>query len=170
MKADFTLTYVERLESYLEIVKSTMPGFFPRWILFMLVGLVSGALLISEGLSLGPFGNGYWYILIGSLNAIMFTVITYKNLNLKRAYNTQIKDRGDWKYSIETDGRTIGVKTEKSESWYDKSDLDVVADMKRYLLIRSIYGNSIVLPKHKTDEAFLSSVKEALGAREIHNA
>jgi hypothetical protein len=169
MKQYFEITYAERLESYLEIVKATMPGFFVRWIAFMLIGLIAGSMLILNGLNKGLFGEGYWYVLLGAINAISFSIMAYKNINLKRNYNSQISDKNEWKYEIEiTDGILI-VRTDKSESRYVRNDIEFIKEMKKYIQIKSIYGSSIVLPKTKIEDAFINKLKELISNKEMPN-
>ena len=169
MKTAFSITYAERLESYYEIVKYTMPGFFVRWVLFMIVGLTSGALLIEYGLRIGIFGNGYWYVFLGSINALMFIMITYRNIDLKRSYSMQIKDKEEWKYEIELSETAIITKTEKSESKYEKEDISILLAMKKYILIKTKYGNSIVLPIEKIGIEFTTKTKELINIKEMPN-
>jgi hypothetical protein len=169
MKLDFSITYSERLESYFEIVKATMPGFFVRWVLFLFIGLIASGLLVNEGLNSGIFGKGYWYILLGILNGIMFSTMTYKNINLKRMYNMQIKDKSEWKYSIEIDDNRILVKTDKSEARYGKVDIEYVKETRKYIFIKTIFGNSIVLPKEKANSENIEKIKQLIDNTEMPN-
>jgi hypothetical protein len=160
MKAAFSITYNERLDSYIQTVQASVPGFFIRWIIFLIIGVLASSLLVIEGLTKWLSDSGYWYLLLGTLNGVLFTTVTYKNVNLKRSYNRQIKDRTDWNYDIEIEDNEIRVKTDKSNSIHNMNDIDLVKELKRYLLIKTKYGNLLVLPKAKLSKEFIDKIKD----------